>query len=80
MLDAPSRLSRIVRGVSAVMGETPVTIKLRTGTSSTRTVHKLFPRLSSELGVGAATLHGRSRQQRYKNEVSELGKPAVLPR
>lgn len=72
LLDSVNRMGKIVRGVSAVMGEIPVTVKLRTGTSATRTVHKVFPRLQKDFGVGAATLHGRSRKQRYKNEVSSI--------
>ncbi|CEH15002.1 Uncharacterized conserved protein [Ceraceosorus bombacis] len=70
LLDSVNRMGKIARGVSAVMGEIPVTVKLRTGTSATRTVHKVFPRLQADFGVGAATLHGRSRKQRYKNEAS----------
>lgn len=66
-MDATGRLSKILRGVSAALGETPVTIKLRTGTGVKRNAHKLFPRLQTEWGVGAATLHGRSRKQRYKS-------------
>ncbi|KAN0060111.1 tRNA-dihydrouridine synthase 3 [Thecaphora frezii] len=67
LLDRATMLSKIVRGMNAVLGETPLTIKLRTGTTSKQTTHKLFARLQTEWGVSAATLHGRSRKQRYKN-------------
>lgn len=67
LLDHPIKLSKIVRGMSTVLGEIPITVKLRTGTTSKNTTHNLFPRLQTEFGVGAATLHGRSRKQRYKN-------------
>ncbi|WFD36250.1 tRNA-dihydrouridine(47) synthase [NAD(P)(+)] [Malassezia cuniculi] len=67
LLDSGNRLGRIVRGMSAALGEIPLTIKLRTGTS-TRTAHKLFAKAQTEWGVGAITLHGRSRRQRYKND------------
>ncbi|GAC98833.1 potential tRNA dihydrouridine synthase [Pseudozyma hubeiensis SY62] len=66
LLDHPSKLSKIVRGMNAVLGDTPLTIKLRTGTSAKQTTHKLFAKLQTEWGVSAATLHGRSRKQRYK--------------
>lgn len=67
LLDHPGRLGRIVRGMNAVTGDIPITVKLRTGTTSTPTTHKMFPRLKVDWNVAAATLHGRSRQQRYKN-------------
>ena len=68
LMDMPGRLSKILRGMSAVLGEVPVTIKMRTGTSNSKnTAHKLFGRIQTEFGVGAATIHGRSRQQRYRN-------------
>ncbi|KAF7325209.1 tRNA-dihydrouridine(47) synthase [NAD(P)(+)] [Mycena kentingensis (nom. inval.)] len=69
LLDTPSRLARLVAGMSRALGEIPVTVKLRTGVKDGRnTVHKLMPRLLGEEGVpgvGALTLHGRTRQQRY---------------
>ncbi|GAK64147.1 FMN-linked oxidoreductase [Moesziomyces antarcticus] len=68
LLDHASKLSKIVRGMNAVLGDTPLTIKLRTGTTAKQTTHKLFARLQTDWGVSAATLHGRSRKQRYKND------------
>lgn len=67
LLDNGNRLGRIVRGMSAALGEIPITVKLRTGTA-TRTAHKHFAKAQTEWGVGAITLHGRSRRQRYKND------------
>lgn len=68
LLDHPSKLSKIVRGMNAVLGDTPLTIKLRTGTGAKQTTHKIFAKAQVEWGVSAATLHGRSRKQRYKND------------
>ncbi|EJD52031.1 FMN-linked oxidoreductase [Auricularia subglabra TFB-10046 SS5] len=66
LLDAPTKLGKIVVGMSRVLGEIPVTIKLRTGVKDGKnTAHKLMPRLPREFGVGAVTIHGRTRQQRY---------------
>lgn len=67
LLDHASKLGRIVRGMAAVSGDVPITIKLRTGTTNTPTTHKLFPRIKTDWGASAVTLHGRSRQQRYKS-------------
>ncbi|EST05770.1 tRNA-dihydrouridine synthase [Kalmanozyma brasiliensis GHG001] len=68
LLDHPAKLSKIVRGMNAVLGDTPLTIKLRTGTSAKQTTHRIFARAQTEWGASAATLHGRSRKQRYKND------------
>ncbi|KAJ7061327.1 FMN-linked oxidoreductase [Mycena amicta] len=79
ILDTPSRLARLVAGMSRALGEIPVTVKLRTGVKDRRnTVHKLMPWMLGDGagggettgergwgGVGALTLHGRTRQQRY---------------
>lgn len=77
LLDNPSKLDKMVRGMNAISGEIPITVKIRMGTKDNKpTAHKLVNRLvygshdTSELsggpsGVAAITLHGRSRQQRY---------------
>lgn len=67
LLDHGAKLGRIVRGMSAVTGDVPITVKLRTGTGSAQTTHKLFPKIKVDWDAGAATMHGRSRQQRYKH-------------
>ncbi|KAI9702727.1 MAG: tRNA-dihydrouridine synthase 3 [Bogoriella megaspora] len=77
LLDSPGKLERILRGMNAVSGEVPITVKIRTGTKDNkRTAYSLVERLAlggpedQEFGTGppgiaAVTLHGRSRQQRY---------------
>ncbi|EJU01613.1 FMN-linked oxidoreductase [Dacryopinax primogenitus] len=69
LLDQQSKLSKILVGMNRTLGETPLTIKLRTGVKDGRNLaHRLMPRLHS-WGVSAVTaswrIHGRSRQQRY---------------
>jgi tRNA-dihydrouridine synthase 3 len=77
LLDSPSKLEKILRGMNAVSGEIPITVKIRMGTRDGQpTSQKLVERLtvggvdSQTMGIGppgiaAITLHGRSRQQRY---------------
>ncbi|KAI5285918.1 tRNA-dihydrouridine synthase 3 [Ascosphaera acerosa] len=77
LLDQPGKLEKILRGMNAVSGEVPVSVKVRMGTRDNRpTALKLMERLvlgGAEFaeaghagpGVAAVTLHGRSRQQRY---------------
>ncbi|MCJ1309664.1 tRNA-dihydrouridine synthase 3 [Agyrium rufum] len=78
LLDSPSKLDKILRGMGAVSGDIPITAKIRTGTKDGKpTSLKLVNRLvygnqesndigpKGSCGVAAITLHGRSRQQRY---------------
>jgi tRNA-dihydrouridine synthase 3 len=77
LLDAPSKLEKMLRGMNALSGEIPITAKIRMGTRDNNpTADSLAKRLvlggtdAREAGLGpcgiaALTLHGRSRQQRY---------------
>lgn len=73
LLDSQSKLEKMVRGMNAVSGETPITVKIRMGTKDHKpTAEKLIDRLvygdghdPAASGTAAITLHGRSRQQRY---------------
>ncbi|OAP56184.1 hypothetical protein AYL99_09363 [Fonsecaea erecta] len=74
LMDSAPKLEKMLRGMNVVSGETPVTVKIRTGTRDKQpTAQKLVDRLvlgsghgeGSPCGVAAITLHGRSRQQRY---------------
>ncbi|CAO1624412.1 unnamed protein product [Parajaminaea phylloscopi] len=69
LLDHPRKLGRIIRGMDAVLGDIPVTVKLRTGVTDKRTSHhRIMPRVQTEWGAGAVTMHGRSRKQRYSRK------------
>ncbi|TVY49802.1 tRNA-dihydrouridine(47) synthase [NAD(P)(+)] [Lachnellula occidentalis] len=75
LLDAPSKLEKMIRGMNTVSGEIPISAKIRMGTMDSKpTAQKTIERLafggneSERLGApgcAAITLHGRSRQQRY---------------
>jgi tRNA-dihydrouridine synthase 3 len=77
LLDSPGKLEKILRGMNAVSGEIPITVKIRMGTKDNQpTALKLVDRLTlggsdaqttgiGPPGIAAITLHGRSRQQRY---------------
>jgi tRNA-dihydrouridine synthase 3 len=76
LLDAPSKLEKMIRGMNAVSGEVPITAKIRMGTKDNKPMAtKVIERLSfggdesqdrlGPPGCAAITLHGRSRQQRY---------------
>ena len=80
LLDHPSKLERILRGMNAVSEQVPITVKIRMGTKDgSPTALKLCERLvlggfearengQGPPGIGAITLHGRSRQQRYSRQ------------
>lgn len=76
LLDAPSKLEKMIRGMNAVSTDVPITAKIRMGTRDSRpTATKIIERLAfggietqdrlGPPGCAAITLHGRSRQQRY---------------
>lgn len=66
LMDNPARMLRLLNGMSAVSGEIPVTVKIRTGVKDDKpTAQTLVPRLLKETSVAAITIHGRSRAQRY---------------
>ncbi|KAI5891104.1 FMN-linked oxidoreductase [Schizophyllum commune H4-8] len=65
LLDSPGKLGRIIVGMNKALGDTPVSVKLRTGVKDGKNnAHRLMPRVA-EWGAGMMTLHGRTRQQRY---------------
>lgn len=76
LLDSPSKLEKMIRGMNAVSGEIPITAKIRMGTRDAKpTAEKTIERLAfggletrdrlGAPGCAALTLHGRSKQQRY---------------
>ena len=77
LLDRHAVLEKILRGMNAVSGEVPISVKIRMGVKDNKpTAEKLVDRLvyggeealetsGVSSGVAAITLHGRSRQQRY---------------
>ena len=77
LLDSQGKLEKILRGMNAVSGSVPITVKIRMGTKDSKpNALKLVDRLvyggqealdsgQGSCGVAAITLHGRSRQQRY---------------
>ncbi|KAI9893902.1 MAG: tRNA-dihydrouridine synthase 3 [Vezdaea aestivalis] len=77
LLKNPSRIEKLLRGMNAVSGPVPITVKIRTGVNRDQpTAEKLLRRLclgaedstlpsSGVSGAAAVTLHGRTRAQRY---------------
>ncbi len=77
LLEAQNKLERMIRGMNAVSGAVPITAKLRIGVrDSSPTAPKVIERLAfggletrerlGAPGCAAITLHGRTRNQRYK--------------
>jgi tRNA-dihydrouridine synthase 3 len=91
LLEAHGKLERMVRGMNAVSGDIPITVKLRTGIKSNRsTATTIIGKLAFGArehrerlggpGCAAITLHGRSREQRYtkKADWSYIAECAVM--
>ncbi|QDS70801.1 hypothetical protein FKW77_004537 [Venturia effusa] len=80
LLDSPSKLEKILRGMNALSGEIPITAKIRMGVKdNSPNADSIAKRLVlggrdavdaglGPCGIAALTLHGRSRQQRYTRE------------
>ncbi|CAK7203412.1 tRNA-dihydrouridine synthase 3 [Sporothrix eucalyptigena] len=77
LLESHNKLERMIRGMNAVSGEVPITAKLRIGVRDNNpTAPKVIERLAfggletreriGAPGCAAITLHGRTRNQRYK--------------
>ncbi|KAI9220657.1 hypothetical protein BC828DRAFT_383010 [Blastocladiella britannica] len=65
LLDRPKRVYELLRGMDHVL-DVPITAKVRTGVDKGKNIaHKFIPTFR-EIGVQLTTIHGRSRQQRYK--------------
>jgi len=64
LLLKPQRIKQVVQGMSTILS-CPLTVKLRRGYyDGSDVAHTILPHMAS-WGAAAATLHGRSRQQRY---------------
>ena len=60
----PTRVEETLRAMSSLLS-CPLTVKMRMGKKRSRlNAHEYLPRLK-EWGVVAATLHGRTKEQRY---------------
>ncbi|XP_004714307.1 tRNA-dihydrouridine(47) synthase [NAD(P)(+)]-like [Echinops telfairi] len=64
LMNRSSKFRQIVRGMSQVL-DVPLTVKIRSGVQEQANLaHRLLPELH-HWGAALATLHGRSREQRY---------------
>ncbi|XP_006868961.1 PREDICTED: tRNA-dihydrouridine(47) synthase [NAD(P)(+)]-like isoform X2 [Chrysochloris asiatica] len=64
LMNRSTKFRQIVLGMNQVL-DVPLTVKIRTGVQErTHVAHRLLPELRG-WGVALATLHGRSREQRY---------------
>ena len=55
----------VVKAVVMVAGDTPVTVKMRTGWNKEETVAPRLAEICEEAGAAAVTIHGRTRNQMY---------------
>lgn len=63
-LRRPAKVGEIVKSMSIVAPNIPITLKMRKGYGEEPIAHTIVPKLK-EWGAVAATLHGRTREQRY---------------
>ncbi len=73
----PERLALVIRAVARAAGDTPVTVKIRSGWDSADLTWERAARLAIEAGAAAVTLHPRTRAQGYEGK-SDWGVLAEL--
>lgn len=68
LMERTGRMQQIIQGMSSVMKNKALTVKLRMGVKDGHFIaHKLIPKVT-QWGATAVTIHGRTRQQRYTKE------------
>ena len=65
LLKDPILAGEIVKAVAEVCGDTPVTVKIRTGWDSEHIVAPSLAEICEAAGAAAITVHGRTRAQMY---------------
>lgn len=66
LLDRPRKLERVVQAMRAAAGDVPLTVKIRSGWREGKENAEEIVRVAAEAGADAVTLHGRTREQRYR--------------
>lgn len=80
MLDTPSKLGKIIVGMTRALGDTPVTVKLRNGVKDNRfTAHTLMPRLATEWNASCLTVSAPLPMSCFKQSaVAWTNSPATI--
>jgi tRNA-dihydrouridine synthase 3 len=83
LLERPTRVFALVSAMRSAV-DIPVTAKLRLGWNEDRPTYRQIAKAAEDAGADAVTLHGRSRQQRYKrasdwDAVGELAAALSIP-
>jgi tRNA-dihydrouridine synthase 3 len=79
----PGRVRRVVEAMRAVVG-VPVTVKIRLGWSAERKNYVELARAAVDGGAAALTVHGRTREARYRhaadwNAIAEVAAAVTVP-
>lgn len=83
LLAKPTKLAKLVNGIVR-RAEIPVTVKIRTGVSDKKINCERVVHLLKQAGAAAVTIHGRTKEQRYKKPadwdlVRAVGRNTELP-
>lgn len=63
----PRRVARVVEAIRRNLAEVPVTVKIRLGWNESRRNHVEVARAAVDAGASAVTVHGRTREARYRS-------------
>lgn len=83
LLEKPRRLERLLRGLREAL-DVPLFLKIRTGAREGRENAVAIARLAEDCGVDALTVHGRTREQRYRrpadwDRIAEVAASVSIP-
>lgn len=65
LLKNPELAGEIVKAVKSVIGDTPLTVKMRTGWDENEIVAPRLAKICEKNGADAITIHGRTKKQMY---------------
>ncbi len=84
LLEKPRKLERLVIAMREAAGDAPVFVKIRTGFKEGKENVLAIARLVQDAGADALTIHGRTREQRYRrpadwDRVAEVASELSIP-
>lgn len=84
LLDKPRKLERLVAALRVAAGDAPLFVKIRLGYHEGKENALAIARIAEDGGADALTVHGRTREQRYRRpadweRIAEVAAAASIP-
>ena len=84
LLDKPRKLERLLQGLREAAGDAPLLVKIRLGFREGKENAEAIAKIAEDAGADAITVHGRTREQRYRrpadwDRIAEVAASTSLP-